>query len=79
MAILLLYLQVGTGLGPTLEFYALVSKELQCGELDMWRGEAVKVSTYNTASQYKAHSNTCRSTIDLLVCEKTTHLKYRPS
>ncbi|XP_064615750.1 E3 ubiquitin-protein ligase TRIP12-like [Liolophura sinensis] len=41
--------EVGTGLGPTLEFYALVSKELQCGELDMWRGEAVKVSMYNSA------------------------------
>ncbi|KAG8199196.1 hypothetical protein JTE90_016022 [Oedothorax gibbosus] len=33
--------EVGTGLGPTLEFYALVSKELQRGDLDMWRGEKV--------------------------------------
>ena len=31
--------EVGTGLGPTLEFYALVSQELQRAELDMWRGE----------------------------------------
>ena len=33
--------EVGTGLGPTLEFYALVSKELQRADLEMWRGEAV--------------------------------------
>jgi hypothetical protein len=35
-------LQVGTGLGPTLEFYALVSRELQRMDLELWRGEAVK-------------------------------------
>lgn len=35
--------EVGTGLGPTLEFYALVSKELQRGDLDMWRGEKVAI------------------------------------
>ncbi|KAG8184831.1 hypothetical protein JTE90_004928 [Oedothorax gibbosus] len=28
--------EVGTGLGPTLEFYSLVSKELQRADLDMW-------------------------------------------
>ncbi|XP_071951146.1 E3 ubiquitin-protein ligase TRIP12-like isoform X2 [Antedon mediterranea] len=33
--------EVGTGLGPTLEFYALVSQEIQRAELDLWRGEAV--------------------------------------
>lgn len=33
--------EVGTGLGPTLEFYALVSKELQRADLEMWRGEHV--------------------------------------
>lgn len=33
--------EVGTGLGPTLEFYALVSKEMQRSDLDLWRGEAV--------------------------------------
>jgi hypothetical protein len=35
--------QVGTGLGPTLEFYALVSRELQRMDLDLWRGEPVKL------------------------------------
>lgn len=35
-------LQVGTGLGPTLEFYALVSKEVQKSDLDLWRGEGIK-------------------------------------
>ncbi|XP_070537941.1 E3 ubiquitin-protein ligase TRIP12-like isoform X2 [Ptychodera flava] len=33
--------EVGTGLGPTLEFYALVSQEIQRADLDIWRGEAV--------------------------------------
>eukprot|EP00794_Sanderia_malayensis_P011042 gene11042-12207_t len=35
--------EVGTGLGPTLEFYTLVSKELQKADLQIWRGEVVKV------------------------------------
>ncbi len=34
--------EVGTGLGPTLEFYALVSKEIQRYELEMWRGDKPK-------------------------------------
>ncbi|XP_064639626.1 E3 ubiquitin-protein ligase TRIP12-like isoform X2 [Lineus longissimus] len=34
--------EVGTGLGPTLEFYALVSRELQRSDLDIWRGQAIK-------------------------------------
>ncbi|XP_006820136.1 E3 ubiquitin-protein ligase TRIP12-like [Saccoglossus kowalevskii] len=33
--------EVGTGLGPTLEFYALVSQEIQRADLDIWAGEAV--------------------------------------
>ncbi|XP_071085244.1 E3 ubiquitin-protein ligase TRIP12-like isoform X2 [Haliotis cracherodii] len=36
--------EVGTGLGPTLEFYALVSRDFQRSDLDMWRGEAVKAA-----------------------------------
>lgn len=31
--------EVGTGLGPTLEFYALVSKEFQRADFDMWRSD----------------------------------------
>ena len=38
------FLQVGTGLGPTLEFYALVSQELQRADLDLWRGDATILS-----------------------------------
>lgn len=30
--------EVGTGLGPTLEFYTLTSRELQRNELGLWRG-----------------------------------------
>uniref|UniRef100_A0A8C8GIW7 E3 ubiquitin-protein ligase n=1 Tax=Oncorhynchus tshawytscha TaxID=74940 RepID=A0A8C8GIW7_ONCTS len=36
--------EVGTGLGPTLEFYALVSQELQRADLGLWRGEEVALS-----------------------------------
>lgn len=42
IATFLFHGQVGTGLGPTLEFYALVSGELQRADLDMWRGETTK-------------------------------------
>ena len=36
--------KVGTGLGPTLEFYALASKAFQRADLEMWRGEATVAS-----------------------------------
>ncbi|KAF7490102.1 E3 ubiquitin-protein ligase TRIP12 [Sarcoptes scabiei] len=35
--------EVGFGLGPTLEFYALVSKEFQRAEFEMWRGEVFQI------------------------------------
>jgi hypothetical protein len=35
--------EVGTGLGPTLEFYSLVSKELQRADLQLWKGGTVKI------------------------------------
>lgn len=37
--------EVGTGLGPTLEFYALVSLEMQKCAHEMWRGEKVKMAS----------------------------------
>lgn len=37
--------EVGTGLGPTLEFYALVSKELQRSDLELWH-------TADSATEY---------------------------
>uniref|UniRef100_A0A1B0DRJ3 E3 ubiquitin-protein ligase n=1 Tax=Phlebotomus papatasi TaxID=29031 RepID=A0A1B0DRJ3_PHLPP len=40
--------EVGTGLGPTLEFYALVSTELQRCDLSLWNG----------SDSYKQHSST---------------------
>ncbi|CAF0743765.1 unnamed protein product [Brachionus calyciflorus] len=46
--------EVGTGLGPTLEFYALVSKELQKSEHEMWRGDKIKTTSgdeYYSSSQ----------------------------
>jgi len=35
--------EVGTGLGPTLEFYSLISKELQRSDLQLWKGATVKI------------------------------------
>ncbi|XP_074658456.1 E3 ubiquitin-protein ligase TRIP12-like [Tubulanus polymorphus] len=35
--------EVGTGLGPTLEFYSLVSRELQRADLDLFRGQHIKL------------------------------------
>ncbi|XP_012145194.2 E3 ubiquitin-protein ligase ctrip isoform X3 [Megachile rotundata] len=37
--------EVGTGLGPTLEFYALVSQELQRADLDLWHGSSNSTET----------------------------------
>ncbi|XP_047248117.1 E3 ubiquitin-protein ligase TRIP12 isoform X3 [Girardinichthys multiradiatus] len=36
--------EVGTGLGPTQEFYALVSQELQRADLGLWRGEEITLA-----------------------------------
>lgn len=38
--------EVGTGLGPTLEFYALVSKELQKASLELWNSTSLDESEY---------------------------------
>ena len=38
-----LCVKVGTGLGPTLEFYALVSRELQRSDLMLFRGDLCPV------------------------------------
>ena len=37
--------EVGTGLGPTLEFYSLVSKEIQRADLQLWKGGTVKIGS----------------------------------
>lgn len=40
--------EVGTGLGPTLEFYALVSQELQRKDLDLWHAGDGSTTHVNT-------------------------------
>lgn len=35
--------EVGSGLGPTLEFYAIISREMKKAELELWRGQSVTV------------------------------------
>uniref|UniRef100_A0A8C3IIH9 E3 ubiquitin-protein ligase n=1 Tax=Chrysemys picta bellii TaxID=8478 RepID=A0A8C3IIH9_CHRPI len=49
--------EVGTGLGPTLEFYALVSQELQRADLGLWRGEEVTLSNPKGTAQGMKHQN----------------------
>lgn len=41
------FAEVGSGLGPTLEFYALVSKEFARKDLNLWRdGDATNPSAF---------------------------------
>lgn len=40
------YDEVGTGLGPTLEFYTLVSREFQSPKLGIWRDESTEEREY---------------------------------
>lgn len=48
---------MGTGLGPTQEFYALVSQELQRADLGLWRGEEVTLANPKGTSLYPATVN----------------------
>lgn len=49
--------EVGTGLGPTLEFYALLSKEFQRAELEMWRGQILINNVKNEKADNYIYSN----------------------
>lgn len=42
--------EVGTGLGPTLEFYTLASRELQKVDLGLWRGTAPSIAKQKNQS-----------------------------
>ncbi|XP_051863877.1 E3 ubiquitin-protein ligase TRIP12 isoform X6 [Drosophila albomicans] len=49
--------EVGTGLGPTLEFYALVSAELQRTDLGLWNGsDSYRHNSSNIADVVKSSS-----------------------
>lgn len=50
--------EVGTGLGPTLEFYTLVSRELQRADLGLWRS---KESVKNVEMKESAKNTSGRS------------------
>lgn len=50
--LMFVFFQVGTGLGPTLEFYALVSQELQRADLGLWRGEEVTLANPKGTTSY---------------------------
>lgn len=51
--------EVGTGLGPTLEFYSLVSKELQRADLQLWKGATVKIGTEDVMEEEEGGSRDC--------------------
>ena len=51
--------EVGTGLGPTLEFYSLISKELQRADLQLWKGATVKIGTEDVMEEEEAGSRDC--------------------
>lgn len=42
----------GTGLGPTLEFYALVAAELQRADLAMWLNDSPQAADYDSAPHH---------------------------
>ena len=50
---------MGTGLGPTLEFYSLVSKELQRADLQLWKGATVKIGTEDVMEEEEGGSRDC--------------------
>lgn len=49
--------EVGTGLGPTLEFYALMSLEMQKCVHEMWRGERVKIAAVSASPSADANKD----------------------
>merc|ERR1719410_2827726 len=49
--------EVGTGLGPTLEFYSLISKELQRADLQLWKGATVKIGIEEAMEEDEATSD----------------------
>ncbi|TKR81109.1 hypothetical protein L596_015044 [Steinernema carpocapsae] len=44
--------EAGTGFGPTLEFYSLLSRELQKHSLDLWSGSAVEFGEGDQRAEY---------------------------
>merc|ERR1711997_1444135 len=51
--------EVGTGLGPTLEFYTLVSKEIQRADLSLWKGESVKITSDDVMDADDGEDDAC--------------------
>lgn len=80
--------EVGTGLGPTLEFYALVSNELQRCDLGLWNdsdsyknqqstlvgGDIVKADTNNINDDLNTVSSTTQNQISVTVNNTTNQI-----
>jgi E3 ubiquitin-protein ligase TRIP12 len=56
--------EVGTGLGPTLEFYTLVSREIQRADLGLWRAKESVKKTVAKDKMFET-SRTATSTTDI--------------
>ena len=70
---------MGTGLGPTLEFYALVSQELQRADLGLWRGDEVTLANpKGIVSLYRSIDMAAQKCIayDLCLVELGSLLEY---
>ena len=46
-------------MGPTLEFYSLISKELQRADLQLWKGATVKIGTEEMMEEEEGVASEC--------------------
>merc|ERR1712071_604423 len=65
--------EVGTGLGPTLEFYALVSKELQRFDLELWRGDAVSAKSWTCSATAATLASVSEEVVTTKRTSSTSH------
>lgn len=59
--------EVGTGLGPTLEFYTMLSHDFQRRGLKLWRGDEEKLSSTATGNTTGHGVSSCRSVYQIQV------------
>ena len=61
--------EVGTGLGPTLEFYTMLSHDFQRRGLKLWRGDEEKLSSTATGAFHVTAGQYCSA--KLHICDET--------
>lgn len=55
--------EVGTGLGPTLEFYALLSRQFQRADLQLWRGLGEETPIAKSTNEKRDSKDTLVKTV----------------